>query len=97
VSCEERHNFAEEVCEASMSGVGLLVKTFTPRRSRRRGGSEKRTRLELSQDSNPPDLVAGCEAPPITPPPAFLPPGYAKALGQTQHPYLYYHVYSTPI
>ncbi|KAL1140696.1 hypothetical protein AAG570_000626 [Ranatra chinensis] len=68
-----------------MSGVGLLVKTFTPRRRRRRGGGgDKRGRLELDQP--PPDLVAGCEAPPITPPPAFLPPGFSRALGKnTQH------------
>ena len=64
-----------------MSGVGFLaaVKTFTPRRKRR--GSEKR-RMELPGASLPPDVVpSGCweAAPPITPPPAFLPSGHVKA------------------
>ncbi|RZF34432.1 hypothetical protein LSTR_LSTR013851 [Laodelphax striatellus] len=62
-----------------MSGVGFLaaVKTFTPRRRR----SEKR-RPDLSSTAPlPPDVVPSC-LPPITPPPAFLPPGHRKALPQ---------------
>ncbi|RZF44073.1 hypothetical protein LSTR_LSTR014121 [Laodelphax striatellus] len=54
-----------------MSGVGFLaaVKTFPPRRR----CSEKR-RPDLSSTAPlPPDVVPSC-LPPITPPPAFLPP-----------------------
>uniref|UniRef100_T1I431 Uncharacterized protein n=1 Tax=Rhodnius prolixus TaxID=13249 RepID=T1I431_RHOPR len=56
-----------------MSGVGLLVKTFTPRRRKR--GDKRPEPVE----TKPPDLVATCCDDPITPPPAFLPPGHVKA------------------
>lgn len=57
-------------------GVGCL-RTFTPRRRRR--ATDKRRPQELPQGV--PDVVP-FEPPPITPPPAFLPPGHARAKNQ---------------
>ncbi|KAJ8911378.1 hypothetical protein NQ315_014209, partial [Exocentrus adspersus] len=67
-----------------MSGVGFLVKTFTPggRRQRRRcEKQQQRHKLELpGYGQCQPDVVPYWEstAAPITPPAAFLPPGYKK-------------------
>ncbi|KAG5900207.1 hypothetical protein JTB14_008090 [Gonioctena quinquepunctata] len=65
-----------------MSGVGFLVKTFTPSGRRRRRRCEKQQhKLELpGQHLQQPDLVPYWDtAVPITPPAAFLPPGYKRA------------------
>nr|XP_012217206.1 PREDICTED: uncharacterized protein LOC105669046 [Linepithema humile]XP_012217208.1 PREDICTED: uncharacterized protein LOC105669046 [Linepithema humile]XP_012217209.1 PREDICTED: uncharacterized protein LOC105669046 [Linepithema humile]XP_012217210.1 PREDICTED: uncharacterized protein LOC105669046 [Linepithema humile] len=65
-----------------MSGVGFLaaVKTFTPGGRRRRRCEKQQKVLELpSGYGMQPDVVPPWDAaPPITPPAAFLPPGYKK-------------------
>ncbi|OAD61369.1 hypothetical protein WN48_01380 [Eufriesea mexicana] len=65
-----------------MSGVGFLaaVKTFTPAGRRRRRCEKQQKVLELPPGySMQPDVVPCWDAaPPITPPAAFLPPGYKK-------------------
>ncbi|KZC11994.1 Phosphatase and actin regulator 1 [Dufourea novaeangliae] len=65
-----------------MSGVGFLaaVKTFTPGGRRRRRCEKQQKVLELPTGyTMQPDVVPCWDAaPPITPPAAFLPPGYKK-------------------
>lgn len=65
-----------------MSGVGFLaaVKTFTPGGRRRRRCEKQQKVLELPPGyAMQPDVVPCWDAaPPITPPAAFLPPGYKK-------------------
>ncbi|KAL6429379.1 hypothetical protein ACFW04_008216 [Cataglyphis niger] len=65
-----------------MSGVGFLaaVKTFTPGGRRRRRCEKQQKVLELPPGYGmQPDVVPPWDAaPPITPPAAFLPPGYKK-------------------
>ncbi|KAL6255236.1 hypothetical protein P5V15_013574 [Pogonomyrmex californicus] len=65
-----------------MSGVGFLatVKTFTPGGRRRRRCEKQQKVLELPPGYGmQPDVVPSWDtAPPITPPAAFLPPGYKK-------------------
>ncbi|KAK2583132.1 hypothetical protein KPH14_009156 [Odynerus spinipes] len=65
-----------------MSGVGFLaaVKTFTPGGRRRRRCEKQQKVLELPAGYGmQPDVVPTWDAaPPITPPAAFLPPGYKK-------------------
>ncbi|KAI4503823.1 hypothetical protein M0802_001226 [Mischocyttarus mexicanus] len=65
-----------------MSGVGFLaaVKTFTPSGRRRRRCEKQQKILELPAGyTMQPDVVPTWDAaPPITPPAAFLPPGYKK-------------------
>lgn len=65
-----------------MSGVGFLaaVKTFTPGGRRRRRCEKQQKVLELpSGYGTQPDVVPSWDAAlPITPPAAFLPPGYKK-------------------
>lgn len=65
-----------------MSGVGFLaaVKTFTPSGRRRRRCEKQQKVLELPAGyAMQPDVVPTWDAaPPITPPAAFLPPGYKK-------------------
>ena len=67
-----------------MSGVGFLaaVKTFAPRERRRRRCEKQQKVLELPGYGScgiQPDIVPCWDAaPPITPPAAFLPPGYKK-------------------
>lgn len=70
-----------------MSGVGFLVKTFTPGGRRRRRRCEKQQhKLELptgdkQRQLHQPDVVPHYwDAMPITPPAAFLPPGYKRGL-----------------
>ena len=72
-----------------MSGVGFLatMKTFAPSIRRRRRIDDKKN-LELCNNSG--ENAAGCngrnndenltthDVPPITPPAAFLPPGYKR-------------------
>lgn len=64
-----------------MSGVGFLVKTFTPGGRRRRRCEKQEHKLELPrQGQSQPDVVPYWDtAPPITPPAAFLPPGYKRS------------------
>lgn len=63
-----------------MSGVGFLVKTFTPSGRRRRRCEKLQHKLELpGYGQCHPDVVPCWDtAPPITPPAAFLPPGYKR-------------------
>lgn len=65
-----------------MSGVGFLaaVKTFAPGGRRRRRCEKQQKVLELPPGYGmQPDVVPSWDAaPPITPPAAFLPPGYKK-------------------
>lgn len=65
-----------------MSGVGFLsaVKTFAPGSRRRRRFEKQQKVLELPPGyTMQPDVVPCWDsAPPITPPAAFLPPGYKK-------------------
>lgn len=63
-----------------MSGVGFLVKSFTPGGRRRRRLEDPEHKLELpGYGQCRPDVVPYWNtAPPITPPAAFLPPGYTK-------------------
>ncbi|XP_076288533.1 uncharacterized protein LOC143213000 [Lasioglossum baleicum] len=65
-----------------MSGVGFLaaVKTFAPGGRRRRRCEKQQKVLELPTGyAMQPDVVPCWDAaPPITPPAAFLPPGYKK-------------------
>lgn len=66
-----------------MSGVGFLVKTFTPSGRRRRRCEKQQHKLELpgygSQYHHQPDVVPFWDtAVPITPPAMFLPPGYKR-------------------
>lgn len=65
-----------------MSGVGFLaaVKTLTPSGRRRRRCEKQQKVLELPPGYGmQPDVVPSWDAaPPITPPAAFLPPGYKK-------------------
>ncbi|TGZ51805.1 Uncharacterized protein DBV15_08604 [Temnothorax longispinosus] len=65
-----------------MSGVGFLatVKTFAPGGRRRRRCEKQQKVLELPPGYGmQPDVVPPWDtAPPITPPAAFLPPGYKK-------------------
>ncbi|XP_025990663.1 phosphatase and actin regulator 4 isoform X4 [Solenopsis invicta] len=65
-----------------MSGVGFLatVKTFAPGGRRRRRCEKQQRVLELPPGYGmQPDVVPSWDAaPPITPPAAFLPPGYKK-------------------
>lgn len=65
-----------------MSGVGFLVKTFTPSGRRRRRCEKQQHRLELPGygQYQQPDVVPFWDtAVPITPPAMFLPPGYKRA------------------
>lgn len=64
-----------------MSGVGFLVKTFTPGGRRRRRCEKLQHKLELPTYSQcQPDVVPYWDtAVPITPPAAFLPPGYKRS------------------
>lgn len=67
-----------------MSGVGFLVKTFTPSGRRRRRCEKQQHKLELpgygSQYHHQPDVVPFWDtAVPITPPAMFLPPGYKRS------------------
>lgn len=77
-----------------MSGVGFMtaMKTFGPANRRRRRCEKQQRVLELPGYGReqqqpppppPPDVVPSCwdAAPPITPPAAFLPPGYKKGFG----------------
>lgn len=72
----------ERGIERDMSGVGFLaaVKTFTPSGRRRRRCEKQQKVLELPTGYvMQPDVVPTWDAaPPITPPAAFLPPGYKK-------------------
>lgn len=72
----------ERRIERDMSGVGFLaaVKTFTPSGRRRRRCEKQQKVLELPAGyAIQPDVVPTWDAaPPITPPAAFLPPGYKK-------------------
>lgn len=63
-----------------MSGVGFLVKTFIPSGRRRRRCEKQQHKMELpGYGQCQPDVVPFWDsAPPITPPAAFLPPGYKK-------------------
>lgn len=74
------------VVSVTMSGVGFLVKTFTPSGRRRRRCEKLQHKLELpGYGQCHPDVVPCWDtAPPITPPAAFLPPGYKrKSVGET--------------
>lgn len=66
-----------------MSGVGFLVKTFTPNGRRRRRCEKQQHKLELPEYGahyQQPDVVPFWDtAVPITPPAMFLPPGYKRA------------------
>lgn len=64
-----------------MSGVGFLVKTFTPSGRRRKRCEKQQHKLELPGYGHcQPDVVPYWDtAPPITPPAAFLPPGYKRS------------------
>lgn len=66
-----------------MSGVGFLVKTFTPSGRRRRRCEKQQHKLELPGYGNQyqqPDVVPFWDtAVPITPPAMFLPPGYKRS------------------
>lgn len=72
----------ERGTKRDMSGVGFLaaVKTFTPSGRRRRRCEKQQKVLELPVGyAMQPDVVPTWDAaPPITPPAAFLPPGYKK-------------------
>ena len=82
-----------------MSGVGFMtaMKTFGPA-GRRRRRCEKQQRVhelpgytchqhQQQQQQYQPDVVPGWDAaPPITPPAAFLPPGYKKGFGTGKEP-----------
>lgn len=65
-----------------MSGVGFLVKTFTPAGRRRRRCEKQQHKLELpGYGQSQPDVVPYWEsAAPITPPAAFLPPEFRRSL-----------------
>ncbi|KAJ3644267.1 hypothetical protein Zmor_026933 [Zophobas morio] len=65
-----------------MSGVGFLVKTFTPSGRRRKRCEKQQHKLELPGYGGQcqPDVVPYWDtAVPITPPAAFLPPGYKRS------------------
>lgn len=63
-----------------MSGVGFLVKTFTPSGRCLRRCEKQQHKMELpGYGQCQPDVVPIWDsAPPITPPAAFLPAGYRK-------------------
>lgn len=86
-----RKNYAKTKSRREdMSGVGFLaaVKTFTPAGRRRRRCEKQQKVLELPPGyGTQPDVVPPWDAaPPITPPAAFLPPGYKKGFPGERSP-----------